>query len=394
MQTAGKKQRSTMDNIVIVSAIIEQRRIEKSSTYIFFEDAVKCFDKLWLQDCIIELAKLGYSNNDLEILYKLNETAQVKIYTPYGHTENIEIKEVVKQGTTYGSIMCCASTARVNEIGEKVICKYGNIEIGMPVFMDDIAAIGKRIRNCRKMETEKKIQYGLKKTKYLTIRTGREKQELIEKKVKEGKIDEVATYSYLGIMLNKEGNLKEHIKETESKASRIIREINGISSKQNVGQEEIRVKIKLFETCLILAILYGFKAWGKILKSEMQAIEKIQNQSSKKILQLPVTTSFTGLLMETGIWPEKERIEYSTLMLIHSIISSNKERISQKIILEQRKKGIINTLYEIAKEVGESIRMNIDQAEKIKKINMEKKVKTKIKEKIQQKLIDDSKRKV
>ena len=81
-------------------------------------------------------------------------------------------------------------------------------------------------------------------------------------------------------------------------------------------------------------------------------------------------------------------------MLIHSIISSNKERISQKIILEQRKKGIINTLYEIAKEVGESIRMNIDQAEKIKKINMEKKVKTKIKEKIQQKLIDDSKRKV
>ena len=100
MQTAGKKQRSTMDSIVIASAIIEQRRIEKSNTYIFFADAVKCFDKLWLRDCIIELAKLGYSKNDLEILYKLNETAQVKIYTPYGDTENIEIKEVVKQGTT------------------------------------------------------------------------------------------------------------------------------------------------------------------------------------------------------------------------------------------------------------------------------------------------------
>ena len=36
----------------------------------------------------------------------------------------------------------CALTAKVNEIGEKVICKYGNIEIGMPKFMDDIAAIG------------------------------------------------------------------------------------------------------------------------------------------------------------------------------------------------------------------------------------------------------------
>ena len=68
MQSAGKEQRSRMDNIVIVSAIIEQRRIEKSSTYIFFADAVKCFDKLWLQDCIIELAKLGYSKNDLDII--------------------------------------------------------------------------------------------------------------------------------------------------------------------------------------------------------------------------------------------------------------------------------------------------------------------------------------
>ena len=50
---------------------------------------------------------------------------------------------------------------KVNEIGQKVICKYGNIEIDMPVFMDNITAIGyadtirKEIRNCRKMETEK-----------------------------------------------------------------------------------------------------------------------------------------------------------------------------------------------------------------------------------------------
>ena len=50
----------TMSIIVIVSAIIEQRRIEKRKTHIFFADAVQCFDKLWLQDYITELAKLGY----------------------------------------------------------------------------------------------------------------------------------------------------------------------------------------------------------------------------------------------------------------------------------------------------------------------------------------------
>ena len=89
-----------MDSIVIVSGINEQRRMEKINTYIFFADVVKCFDKIWLQDCIIELAKLGFSRDHLEILYILNETEQMKTNRLYGDTENIEIKEMVKQGST------------------------------------------------------------------------------------------------------------------------------------------------------------------------------------------------------------------------------------------------------------------------------------------------------
>ena len=140
--------------------------------------------------------------------------------------------------------------------------------------MDDIAAIGdadtrRGKRNCRKMETEKKNTVWTEKDKIFDNKNWKRETEKIEEEVKEGKIDEVDTYSYLGIMLNEGSNLKEHIKENENKASRIIRELNGISSKQNVGQEEIRVKIKLFETCLVQGILRGFgekilKIWGKI----------------------------------------------------------------------------------------------------------------------------------
>ena len=79
--------------------------------------------------------------------------------------------------------------------------------------------------------------------------------------------------------------------------------------------------------------------------------------------------------METGIWPAKERIEYSTLILSHSIINSYKERISQKIILEQGKKGMPNTLCERAEEIGEGIGMSTDQAVKMMKIDIEKRSK-------------------
>ena len=53
------------------------------------------------------------------------------------------------------------------------------------------------------METEKKIQNGLKKTKCLTIRTRRQKHEQIEEEVNEGKIDEVASYDIPHIKANR-----------------------------------------------------------------------------------------------------------------------------------------------------------------------------------------------
>ena len=73
------------------------REEQRKETHIFFADAVICFEKLWLQYCIIELEKLGNNKNDLEILYKLNETAQVKINAPYVDTKYIT-KGIVKTG--------------------------------------------------------------------------------------------------------------------------------------------------------------------------------------------------------------------------------------------------------------------------------------------------------
>ena len=104
---------------------------------------LKCVDKLWLKDCLLEMYNLGYDPNTLKILYEMNRETDVIIKTQVGNTDNIQIKEVVKQGTIIGPIMCCAETSTVNSIGEEVKYRYGKINIGMPVFMDDIATAGK-----------------------------------------------------------------------------------------------------------------------------------------------------------------------------------------------------------------------------------------------------------
>ena len=144
-KTAGRKQRSTVDNLIILNSIIENQRQYKNKTYLFFADAKKCFDKLWLKDCLIEMYNLGYSPGTIRSLHEINETSNIVVDTPVRKTSSITVEEVVKQGTIFGQIMYCASTSRVSRIQEAVKYQYGKVEIGMPVFMDDIAAVGAAI---------------------------------------------------------------------------------------------------------------------------------------------------------------------------------------------------------------------------------------------------------
>ena len=71
------------------------------------------------------------------------------------------------------------------------------------------------------------------------------------------------------MVISKLGNLKDHILELNRKFEVINREISSIRPKDKVGKEVIRVKRKLFETCLMPTLLYGLEAWGKIDKDEM-----------------------------------------------------------------------------------------------------------------------------
>ena len=48
----------------------------------------------------------------------------------------------------------------------------------------------------------------------------------------------------------------------------------------------------------------------------MKEIDRIQGKTLKKIFKLPLSTTYTGMLMETEIWPAEQRIQYATLSCI------------------------------------------------------------------------------
>ena len=180
-------------------------------------------------------------------------------------------------------------------------------------------------------------------------------------RVKEGIVQETDTYKYLGMAINKLGNLEDHILELNRKCEVINREISAIGAKHQVGKEEFRVMLKLYETWLIPALLYGHETLGKIGKGEMNEIEKIQGITLKNIFSLPISTSYIDLIIQAGAWPSKQRIQYSTMMLYYNIMNSDHKIVARKILAEQtkssHKNAMILKVQQIAQDIGVKIKM-------------------------------------
>ena len=79
MQAAGRNERSARDNLIIINTIIENQRAQNLNTYMFSADAIKCFDKLWLKDCLLEMYNFGYDSNTLNILYEMSKETDIII---------------------------------------------------------------------------------------------------------------------------------------------------------------------------------------------------------------------------------------------------------------------------------------------------------------------------
>ena len=173
-------------------------------------------------------------------------------------------------------------------------------------------------------------------------------------------------------------NLKDHILELNRKCEVINREISAIGAKHQVGKEEIRVKLKLYKTCLMPALLYGLEAWGKIDKDEMTEIENIQGRVLKRIFNLSISTSYISLIMETGVWPANQIIHYNTMMLYHNIMNSDHKRIARKILVEQTKSNNKNTMISKVQHIAQEIGVNLKNVENMSKSKWKKQVKGKI----------------
>ena len=113
----ARKQRNIRDNIFVLGAVSNSVvNGREDAIQVQVQDAVKCFDKLWLEETTNALYEAGLKSDMLNLLYLENKRANVAIKVNGNLTSRVTLTNVEMQGSVWGSLKCTTTMDQLNKI--------------------------------------------------------------------------------------------------------------------------------------------------------------------------------------------------------------------------------------------------------------------------------------
>ena len=110
-------------------------------------DVYKCFDSMWLSECVNDLYDAGIRNDKLCLLYISNKNATIAVKTLGGTTESIHIRNKVMQGRVWGGLMCTTTMEKLCKLvynDERLLYKYrGKVDVPPLEMVEDVITASK-----------------------------------------------------------------------------------------------------------------------------------------------------------------------------------------------------------------------------------------------------------
>ena len=131
---------------------------------------------------------------------------------------------------------------------------------------------------------------------------------------------------YLGETLTNDLKITQHLKEKKTNIQSILHVCIYIAKNEILSQIIARTLIKLYQTAILPALLYGCETWY-VNREDIKEITDIQFTIIRTILKLPISTPKPALLGEIGEFPIELNVEERKIICLHKAITS-KSRIN------------------------------------------------------------------
>ena len=240
----SRKNRNIRDHLFVLYGILNSvLNGEADPIDVQIYDVEKCFDALWLEDCMLDMYETvpPHARDDkLALIYEMNKENYV---ASVGLTERVMLPSIVMQGGKWGPLKCSNTMDKIGkkcvEKGENLYTYKGQVKV-MPLAMVDdllgIARCGDKSFNLNTVINSKIEMKKLKfhtpdvngKSKCHTMHVGKCATGCPSQKVHGCKMERVSSDTYLGDIVSDDGKNKLNIESRVAKGLGITSQIMDI----------------------------------------------------------------------------------------------------------------------------------------------------------------------
>ena len=248
-QTGGAKGKGVVDNLFILRGIIDHSVYLNKPTSVTFYDIEKCFDSLWLEDCINTLWENGVQDDTIYLSPECQSLCNSE------HT----LKHIVKQATVLGPILNDSSLDTI--CGDGSGYQMGHTGIKPMEFVDDLADPNHNIQSAsasnqiiEQIQHEKRLKLSARKCELNVIG---QVEDQCNSEVNNTTIKQVQHIKYLGDLINSQGNNCDLIKSSIDRSYRSVTELISICKVAYFVSKQIAIMLLLYRSVYFPRLIFN-----------------------------------------------------------------------------------------------------------------------------------------
>ena len=361
-QGGSRPNRSSADQLFLLRACIDHAIYLNISTFLSLYDFKQCFDSMWLQDSTISLRNIGIESEKIALIKKLNENSKIVVKTPVGNTEEFVVKNIVKQGTVLGPLLCSASTAECCEEHTTGGVRIGSTSIKSLAYVDDIVDLSEDATEATEAHntvleftSKKRLELSWKKCCVIPV-NARKNTKIPCLPIENKPMKTESSAKYLGDIINSKGSHSDMIEDRVKKGDACATNIFSIVQVVNFGCHSMETTLLLYRSLFIATVLCNSQSWSALKKAELNKLKVCQMRILKRILNAPKSSPNAIVLGELGVLPIEYEIYSRKLMFLHHIVTLENDDPVKMVYHEQLKydaeSNWANEIHRIRREIN------------------------------------------
>ena len=280
VQFGFRRNRSTMDPLLRLSAQIQQGFSNRCQTIGVFFDLEKAYDTTWRFGIIKRLYEMGIRGNMLNFIHSFLSDRYIKVRVGSTVSSSFELEEGVPQGSVL-SVMCFA--VAINSIVESV-----SPPVKASLFVDDLAIyvtsydavsacnyLQKSINAVSKWADDNGFRFSTSKTVAVRFSRSTRQETIPNLKLKDSLIPYEKEVKFLGMIFDSKLTWSSHIDSLKIKVKKslnILKVVSGFSW----GADK-RSLLRLYDSLCQSKLEYGCQIYSSACKSKLKELDVVHH---------------------------------------------------------------------------------------------------------------------